>query len=236
MSGQKAVSKEEWLAARKTLLGREKAFTKERDDLSAMRQDMPFVQVEDAYLFQTEEGEQSLLELFGPHKQLIIYHFMFGPNWEEGCPSCSLWADSFNGIDVHLAARNTAFSCVSNASLDTLLAYRKRLGWSFKWVSAQTNSFSADFGVSFHDGDQSKLGAGYNYSGKIFGKEMPDISVFTRCENDDILHSYTTYSRGLDMMNGMYHYLDLTPLGRDEDKLPSTMSWLRRSDQYESER
>lgn len=232
MALQKTVSREEWLAARKLLLLREKAFNRERDELSALRRDMPFVLIEDRYVFQTEDGEQSLLDLFGSHKQLIIYHFMYGPDWQEGCPSCSLWADNFDGIDVHLAARNTAFACVSNASLDKLLTYRKRLGWTFKWVSAETNSFSADFGVSFQRGDESKLGVGYNYSGKIFGKEMPGISVFTRGEDDTILHSYTTYSRGLDMVNGLYHYLDLTPLGRDEDSLPSTMAWLRRNDQY----
>ncbi|MFK8033146.1 MAG: DUF899 domain-containing protein, partial [Hyphomicrobiales bacterium] len=218
MGLQNTVSREKWLAARKSLLAREKAFNKKRDELSAMRRDMPFVQIEDEYVFQTEDGEQTLLELFGSHKQLIIYHFMYGPDWEEGCPSCSLWADNFDGIDVHLAARNTAFACVSNASLAKLLTYRKRLGWSFKWVSAETSSFSADFGVSFHQGDESKLGAGYNYSGKVFGKEMPGISVFTRGEDNTILHSYSTYSRGLDMLNGMYHFLDLTPLGRDEEK------------------
>lgn len=232
MACQKTVSREEWLAARKSLLVREKAFNRERDELSALRRDMPFVLIEDEYVFQTEDGEQSLLNLFGSHKQLIIYHFMYGPDWQEGCPSCSLWADNFDGIDMHLAARNTAFACVSNASLDKLLTYRKRLGWTFKWVSAETNSFSADFGVSFHRGDESKLGVGYNYSGKIFSKEMPGISVFTRGEGDTILHSYTTYSRGLDMMNGLYHFLDLTPRGRDEDSLPSTMAWLRRNDQY----
>lgn len=231
MTLQKTVSREEWLEARKALLQREKIFTRERDALSAARRQLPLVKVETPYLFHSEEGDQTLLELFGDSKQLVIYHFMFGPDWEEGCPSCSYWMDNLDGINVHLAARDTAFACISNASLDKLLAYRKRLGWSFKWVSAEDTSFSSDFAVSFHEGDESLLGVGYNYSGKIFGTEMPGISVFIR-DGDSVLHSYSTFSRGLDMMNGAYHLLDLTPLGRQEDDLPGTMSWLRRNDGY----
>lgn len=231
MNVHKPVSKQEWLEARRALLQREKAFTRERDALSALRRELPLVTVETPYLFHSEEGDQSLLDLFGDNRQLIIYHFMFGPDWEEGCPSCSFWADNLDGIDAHLAARDTAFAFVSNASLEKLLSYRKRLGWGFNWVSAADTSFSADFAVSFHDGDESLSGAGYNYSGKIFGKEMPGISVFIR-EGDTVLHSYSTFSRGLDMMNGAYHLLDLTPLGRQEDELDGTMSWLRRRDVY----
>lgn len=231
MNFNKPVSREEWLDARRALLQREKAFTRERDALSALRRELPLVKVEPPYLFRTETGAQSLLDLFGNNKQLIIYHFMFGPDWQEGCPSCSFWADNLDGIDAHLAARDTAFACVSNASLEKLLAYRKRLGWNFNWVSAEDTSFSADFAVSFHEGDESLTGTGYNYSGNIYGKEMPGISVFIR-DGDTVLHSYSTYSRGLDMMNGAYHMLDLTPLGRQEDGLDGTMSWLRRRDAY----
>lgn len=231
MNLNKPVSRDEWLDARRALLQREKAFTRERDALSALRRELPLVKVEALYLFHTEAGKQSLLDLFGNNKQLIIYHFMFGPDWEEGCPSCSFWADNLDGIESHLAARDTALAFVSNASLEKLLAYRKRLGWNFNWVSAEDTSFSADFAVSFHEGDESLTGTGYNYSGNIYGKEMPGISVFIR-DGDSVLHSYSTYSRGLDMMNGAYHMLDLTPLGRQEDGLDGTMSWLRRRDAY----
>ena len=160
MDLQKPGSTQEWLDARKALLLREKALTRERDELSALRREMPLLQVEESYNFQSEEGRQTLRQLFGPHRQLIIYHFMFGPDWQEGCPSCSFWADNFDGIDVHLAARDTAFACVSNAPLDKLLAYRKRLGWRFKWVSAKDTDFSANFAVSFHDGDQGRSATG----------------------------------------------------------------------------
>lgn len=231
MNFNNPVSREEWLEARKALLQREKAFNRERDELSALRRKLPLVRVKTPYLFHSEGGDQSLLDLFGDSQQLIIYHFMFGPDWEQGCPSCSFWADNLDGIDAHLAARNTAFACVSNAALDKLMAYRKRLGWGFNWVSAADTRFSADFAVSFHDGDESLTGTGYNYTGKIFGAEMPGISVFIR-DGDSVLHSYSTFSRGLDMMNGAYHLLDLTPLGRQEDGLDGTMSWLRRRDAY----
>lgn len=228
----KPVSRDEWLEARKTLLLREKAMTRERDQISALRRRMPLLQVEDAYSFDSEEGRRTLRQLFGPHRQLIIYHFMFGPDWQEGCVSCSFWADNFDGIDVHLAARDTAFVCASNAPLDRLQAYRKRLGWRFKWVSAADTDFSADFAVSFHDGDQSLTGTGYNYSGAYPADELPGISVFIR-KGDTVFHSYSTYSRGLDMLNGAYHFLDLTPLGRQEEDMDWSNPWLKRRDSYD---
>ena len=231
MDLQKPGSTQEWLDARKALLLREKALTRERDELSALRREMPLLQVEESYNFQSEEGRQTLRQLFGPHRQLIIYHFMFGADWQEGCPSCSFWADNFDGIDVHLAARDTAFACVSNAPLDKLLAYRKRLGWRFKWVSAKDTDFSANFAVSFHDGDQGRSATGYNYSGTFAADELPGVSVFIR-EGDTVFHSYSTYSRGLDMLNGAYQFLDLTPLGRQEEDLDWPMAWLKRRDVY----
>ena len=231
MDTPKIVSRQEWLKARKAFLAKEKAFTKERDRLSAARRALPLVKIAKDYRFQTASGDQSLADLFGPHSQLIIYHFMFGPDWEEGCPSCSFWADNFNGIDAHLAARDTAFAAVSNAPLEKLLAYRDRLGWSFNWASAAGSAFSADFGVSFHDGDGAD-GQGYNYTGKVFGEEMPGVCVFLRLPDGTLCHSYSTYARGLDMLNAAYHFLDLTPKGRDEDNLDFTMAWIRRRDQY----
>ena len=230
MEKPRIVSRGEWLDERKALLQQEKAFRKERDRLSAARRDLPLVAVDADYRFQSVDGEKGLADLFGPHSQLIVYHFMFGPDWEEGCPSCSFWADNFNGIDAHLAARDTAFVAVSNAPLETLLDYRERFGWTFDWVSAAGSTFSADFGVTFDDNGSGE--STYNYTGRPFGPEMPGVSVFLRPDDGGLYHIYSTYARGLDMLNGAYHFLDLTPKGRDEDGLDFTMAWIRRRDQY----
>ncbi|TCD16407.1 DUF899 domain-containing protein [Oricola cellulosilytica] len=226
------VSREEWIEARKSLLAREKAFTRDRDALSRARREMPMVRVDDAYAFDTETGETSLAGLFGGRRQLVVYHFMFGPDWEEGCPSCSFWADNFDGIDVHLSARDTAFCAVSNAPLEKLIEYRQRMGWSFRWVSSRDGSFSRDFAVTF-PGKSDPTGRGYNYSGKVFGEEMPGLSAFLRLKDGGIGHAYSTYARGLDIINGAYNILDLTPLGRQEEGQEYTMAWLRRRDRYD---
>lgn len=231
MTKEQIVSRKDWLKARKALLAREKALMKEQDELSAARRALPLVRIEKDYRFQTEEGEQSLAELFGPHSQLVVYHFMFGPDWEKGCPSCSFWADNFDGIDTHLAARDTRFLCVSNAPLEKLRSYKAKYGWRFDWVSAGGSDFSADFGVSFY-GDAAG-GEGYNYGRKPFGEETPGLSVFLRLKDGSICHSYSTYGRGLEAFNGAYHLLDLTPKGRDEDGLSHPMAWVKRRDEYE---
>ena len=236
MSRSKVVSRDEWLIARKEFLKQEKEFTYERERLSEARRKLPMVEIEKTYLFDSNLGEVTLAELFKNHQQLIIYHFMYGKDWQEGCPSCSFWADNFNGISPHLAARNTAFAVISNAPLEVLNKYAKRLDWNFNWLSAGKNSFSTDFGVSFYDDAEtskdSGYDAGYNYSDSIpDSKEMPGISVFFK-QDDKVFHSYSTYGRGLDMLNGAYHYLDLTPLGRDEAELPFTQSWVNRHDEY----
>ncbi|MEM7044606.1 MAG: DUF899 family protein, partial [Pseudomonadota bacterium] len=142
------VDRKTWLKERRTLLEREKAYTRERDALTEARRGLPMVAVDRPYVFETEDGEKTLAELFDGHGQLIVYHFMFGPDWEEGCPSCSFWCDHFDGIDMHLAARDTAFVLVSNAPLATLLAYRARMGWNLRWASAGGTSFGQDFGVT----------------------------------------------------------------------------------------
>ncbi len=231
MHTPKIVSQAEWLTARKALLAKGKAFTKARDRLAAERRALPLVRVEKTYRFQTASGEQGLDDLFGAHSQLIVQHFMFGPDWAEGCPSCSFWADNFNGTDAHLGARNTAFVAVSNAPLEKLLAYKERLGWTFNWVSAADSTFSADFGVTFPAGNDAD-GRGYNYTGKVSGEEKPGLSVFYRLPDKSICHSYSTYARGLDFLNATYHLLDLTPMGRDEAGLSFTMAWVKRRDQY----
>jgi len=233
MAAPNIVSRDEWLIARKELLAKEKTFNRDRDALSAERRTLPLVKIDEDYRFQSSSGEKTLADLFGPHNQLIVYHFMFGPDWEEGCPSCSFWADNFNGIAPHLAARNTSFAAISNAPLDILLAYKERLGWSFDWVSAEGSTFSADFGVSFYDEESRSDGKGYNYTGNAPLAELPGISVFTRLEDGTVCHSYSTYARGLDMLNGAYHFLDLTPNGRNESGLDFSMAWVRRHDQYE---
>jgi len=230
MTSPKIVSRGEWLEARKALLNREKDLMRKHDDLARLRRDLPLVRIDQDYRFQSETGEKTLGDLFGPHNQLIVYHFMFGPEWEDGCKSCSFWADSFDGLHPHLAARDTSFVCVSNGPLEKLLAYRARLGWRFPWVSAETSSFSADFGVTF-PGEAARDGD-YNYGGKPFGEEMPGLSVFLRLDDGTVAHSYSTYARGLEAFNAAYHLLDLTPKGRDEDGLPFTMAWIKRRDEY----
>ncbi len=227
------VSRAEWLEARKALLAREKAFTAERDTLSAARRALPRVRVEADYRFHGPDGGVGLADLFGDCSQLVVYHFMYGADWSEGCPSCSFWADNFDGIGVHLAHRDTALVAVSIADYPRLAAYRQRMGWSFPWYSSAGSSFNADFGVTLPGRDARQGGETYNYAplGERAG-EMPGISVFQRDPDGGINHTYSTYARGLDMLNGAYHFLDLTPKGRDEHGLPWTMAWLRRHDAY----
>ena len=221
------VSESDWMAARKALLDDEKALTRARDALSARRRALPVVRIDKDYRFAAEDGEKGLADLFAGQRQLIVYHFMFGADWSQGCPSCSFWIDNFDGIAVHLAARDTTLVAVSKGPLDALLAYRQRMGWQMPWVSAGDSGFNEDFRVSFagdppHD---------YNFGTQRFGgSEAPGISVFLSGEDGAVLHSYSTYSRGLDMLNCAYHLLDLTPLGRNESD--GSMRWLRRHDRY----
>ena len=188
---------------------------------------MPWVRVEKTYQFTAPDGAMNLRDLFGDPSQLIVQHFMMGEDWQEGCPSCSFWADGFDGTLAHFAARDTAFVAVSNAPLDRIESYKSRMGWDFPWVSAFGSDFSTDFHVTFPAGTGE-----YNYREKSGGPdELPGISVFAR-DGDAVFHSYSTYSRGLDNMNVVYQYLDLTPKGRDEDTLPWPMAWVRRHDAY----
>ena len=227
------VSRDEWLKARVALLEREKAFTKERDALSRARQSLPWVEVTKEYVFDTPEGQRSLAELFGEHSQLVVYHFMYGPDWQAGCKSCSFWADNFDGIVEHLAARDVTFVAISRAPLATLEAFKKRMGWHFDWVSSLDSDFNYDFDVSFTPEAREKDEIRYNYRPSSFpADEAPGISVFTRDTDGRIYHSYSTYGRGLDMLNGAYHHLDLLPLGRAEEGLPFSMAWVKLHDQY----
>jgi predicted dithiol-disulfide oxidoreductase (DUF899 family) len=234
MSEHPVVSRQDWLAARKTLLAKEKAFTHERDALSKQRRELPWVKVTEGYPFEGAQGKVKLADLFAGCSQLIVYHFMLGPDWEEGCPSCSFWADNFDGIPIHLAHRDVSLVAVSRAPYKKIAAYRKRMGWTFPWVSSFGSTFNSDYGVS---PSPERAAAGtleYNYAPMEFSDEMPGVSVFYRDAGGDIFHTYSAYARGLDMLNGAYHYLDLAPKGRDEAKLEWTMAWLRRHDQYEA--
>jgi len=233
MTEHRIVDSAEWLDARRELLRKEKAFTNARDELSAARRALPWERVAKNYAFETPRGRASLSDLFDGRRQLIVYHFMLGPDWEEGCKSCSFWVDNFNGIDVHLKHRDVTLLAVSQAPLAKIEAYRRRMGWSIAWASSFGSDFNFDYQVSFRPEDVVAGNAVYNYAPtKTTMSELPGISVFFRDEAGTVFHTYSCYSRGLDMLNAAYHYLDLVPKGRDEAGLPSTMSWLRRHDQY----
>jgi len=224
------VSREEWLVARRALLDQEKDLDRRRDALSAERRRLPQVKVEQPYAFDAAEGRVTLVDLFGGRRQLVVYHFMFDPSWDEGCKSCSFLADTFDGAARHLAARDTSFVAISRAPLAKLAAFEERMGWSFRWVSSADSTFNFDYHVSFRPDEQST--GEYNYQKRGFGMpEAPGLSVFLR-EGDEVFHTYSTYARGLDHLIGTYSYLDLTPLGRDEEKLPYGMAWVRHHDKY----
>jgi predicted dithiol-disulfide oxidoreductase (DUF899 family) len=234
MRPHKVVSEAKQLEARKAFLAKEKEFTRLRDQLSQERRELPWVKVDKEYVFDGPNGQETLAGLFGTRSQLIVYHFMYHPSWEEGCPSCSFWADNFNGIIVHLNHRDVSMVAISKAPLKQLEAYRKRMGWSFKWLSSADNDFNRDYNVSFTTEELAKGDVYYNYKMGVFpSEEAPGVSVFYKDEHGDIFHTYSSYARGLDMLNDAYHYLDIVPKGRDEGNLPWTMAWLRRHDSYE---
>lgn len=227
------VSQETWLEARKEHLIKEKEFTKLRDQLSRDRRQLPWVKISKDYIFDGPKGKETLAELFAGRSQLIVYHFMYDPSWDEGCKSCSFWADNYNGIDIHLNHRDTTLVTISRAPLEKLSAYKERMGWNFKWLSSYHTDFNRDFQVSFSQVDQKAGKVNYNYRHcNYFSSEAPGLSVFYKNQQGELFHTYSCYSRGLDMLNGAYHLLDLTPKGRDEEDLPHTMSWLYRHDEY----
>jgi predicted dithiol-disulfide oxidoreductase (DUF899 family) len=234
MTKHHVVSHEEWVAARRQHLAREKEFTRLRDQLSHERRELPWERVDKAYVFDGPDGPESLGDLFAGRGQLIVQHFMFDPSWDEGCKSCSFWADNFDGIVVHLNHRDASLVLISRAPLATLEAYRRRMGWRIKWVSSFHTDFNRDYHVSFTPEELAGGRAYYNYANGGFPvAEAPGISVFTKDADGAIYHTYSCYARGLDMLNGAYHLMDLLPKGRDEAGLSSSMDWLRRHDQYE---
>jgi len=235
MQPHKIVSEQEWLAARKGLLAKEKELTRARDQLSAERRALPWVKVEKRYVFDTPKGKKTLAELFDGKSQLVVYHFMLGPGWEEGCPSCSYLADHFDGMLPHLAARDVTFTAISRAPLAEIEAYKRRMGWHFPWASSFANDFNFEYGVSFKLNENGHGRGAYNYQEQdIDSDEMPGLSAFYKDANGDIFHTYSAYARGLDNLVGTYNFLDVAPKGRDEDQLPWTMAWVRRHDEYEN--
>jgi predicted dithiol-disulfide oxidoreductase (DUF899 family) len=229
------VSGEEWVIARNALLEREKEFTRLREELARQRRDLPWEEVTQEYFFEGPDGTRSLSQLFDGRSQLIVYHFMFPPDWDEGCPRCSFWADSFNGTTAHLNARDVTMVAISRAPQPKLAVYAKRMGWTFPWFSSGGTDFNHDFGVAFRPDTLASGTAEYNYGPG--GPGFPDregISVFCKGDGGQVFHTYSTYARGLDMMNAAYQYLDLVPKGRDEAGHDDPQYWVRRHDEYQS--
>lgn len=231
----KVVSQSEWLEARRQLLQREKAFTHVRDALAAARRDLPWVKIEKNYVFDGPNGKVSLSGLFDGRSQLIVYHFMFGPEWEQGCPSCSYLSDHVDGALVHLAQRDVSYAAVSRAPYARIAPFKQRMGWAFPWVSSYANDFNRDFHVSFTKEELAKGKVDYNFTQmEVPIDEAHGLSVFIKDAGGEIFHTYSTYGRGCDLLVGTYNYLDLVPKGRDEDSLSFTMEWVRHHDRYES--
>ena len=217
-----------WIKARKELLAKEKQLTALRDEVAAARRAMPWQEVTRAYIFQGPEGDLTLADLFADKSQLIVYHFMYGPDWQEGCKSCSFWADQYDAINKHIGARDVAIACVSRAPLEVFTPFKQRMGWNFRWVSSAGSSFNEDYRVSF----PGKTSGVYNYEETTVREELPGLSVFYKDDEDRIYHTYSAYSRGLDALNTTYQMLDLVPKGRDEQDLPFAMAWVKLHDQY----
>jgi predicted dithiol-disulfide oxidoreductase (DUF899 family) len=232
MPNSRVVSQAEWLEARKALLAREKAFSRQRDELARARRELPRVRIDKDYVFDAPQGKVTLAGLFGANSQLIVYHFMLGPGWDAGCKSCSYLADHFDGMLPHLAARDVRFVAVSRAPLAEVEKFRARMGWRFPWVSSHGNDFNYDFHVSFRKEDKGKQ-VEYNYlPGKASMEELPGASAFYKDGQGTVFHTYSTYARGLDTLIGAYNWLDIAPKGRDEDGLEYGMAWVRHHDRY----
>lgn len=234
MQQHQIVSRQEWIEARKALMAREKELTRAREALSEQRRSLPWVRVDKNYAFDGPQGSVTLADLFNGRPQLVVQHVMFAPEWDAACKSCSFWVDGFERMVPHLAGRDTTMVAVSRAPVEKLEAFKQRMGWSFDWVSSGNNDFNNDYGVTF---TRAQIEAGkpmYNYgTTPFYGDELPGISVFYRDDTGAVFHTYSTFARGLDMMNAAYQYLDLTPLGRHEDGLPYPMDWVRLRDQYQ---
>jgi len=230
---QKKVSHDEWIAARKEFLKKEKEFTRQRDEISRLRRALPWEKVEKNYELEGPTGKVSLSDLFGSRSQLVIYHFMLGPGWKEGCPSCSYISDHFDGMTIHLANRDVTLAVVSRAPSSEIEAFKQRMGWKFRWVSSNASDFNFDYQVSVTPEEVGKKQVYYNYEMMEFpAEDRPGLSVFAKDASGAIFHTYSSYARGLDILVGAYNFLDLVPKGRDEAGLKHTMAWVRHHDKY----
>jgi predicted dithiol-disulfide oxidoreductase (DUF899 family) len=231
MSNHKVVSSREWTEARKALLVKEKEFTRARDALSRERRALPWMAVDKPYVFEGPDGKQTLSEIFSGRSQLVVYHFMFDPSWDAGCPHCSFWADNFDRIVVHLNHRDVTMVGISRAPYAKLAAYEKRMGWSFKWLSSNGTDFNFDYRVAFTPDEMAAKKADYNFTTQDPKKtEREGVSVFCKDAAGNVFRTYSAYARGIDMFNTAYHYLDLVPKGRDEGS--RGQYWVRRHDEY----
>ncbi len=260
MTDHKIGTREEWFTARLELLEAEKELTRRSDELARQRQELPWVRIEKEYRFETDEGRGSLVDLFRGRSQLIVYHFMFGPDYTAGCPACSAIADGFDGFVVHLANHDVTLGAVSRAPLEKLQAYKRRMGWSFPWASSFDNDFNYDFNVSYTEEQQESGSLEYNFrpfevgpppemaaegplaewaattgtDWSTYAREAPGLSAFA-LDGGAIYHTYSAYARGLDGLWGMYQWLDRAPRGRNETRTDDApLNWFRRHDEYDS--
>ena len=228
-------TRKDWLKARLDLLRAEKDLTRRSDELAQRRQALPWVRVDKDYVFDTAEGKRSLAALFDGRSQLLVQHFMLGPDWEQGCPSCSFMADHSDGMTLHLAHRDVTFVAISRAPLAEIERFRRRMGWQFRWVSSHGSDFNYDFAVSFTPEQVASGDITYNFGSWPYPyEELPGVSVFARGEAGAVFHTYSTYGRGVEVMMGTYRMLDLLPKGRDERNVEYKMEWVRHHDRYET--
>jgi predicted dithiol-disulfide oxidoreductase (DUF899 family) len=228
------VSHDAWIAARKEFLKKEKEFSRQRDEISRLRRELPWEKVEKRYEFDGPSGKFTLADLFGNRSQLIVYHFMLGPGWKEGCPSCSYLADHFDGTTIHLANRDVTFAVISHAPIAEIETFKKRMGWKFNWYSSSSTDFNYDYQVSQSPEEEGRPQVYYNYEMMEFpSTERPGLSVFSKDASGQVFHTYSSYARGLDMFIGTYHFLDTVPKGRDEAGLKHSMAWVRHHDKYD---
>lgn len=231
------VSRDEWIAARKALLAKEKQLTRQRDQLAAERRRLPWVRVDKPYMFDAPGGKATFADLFDGRSQLIVQHFMFGPDWEEGCVGCSFGADHADSARLHFEHRDLSFVAVSRAPLAKIEAFKRRMGWRFNWVSSLGSDFNHDFNVSFTKEQMANGKVFYNYELQDSqSEELSGISAFYKDERGAIFHTYSTYARGDELLSTAYMYLDLAPKGRDEEGLPFPSAWWRHHDKYEDKR
>ncbi|HZQ00542.1 MAG TPA: thioredoxin family protein [Reyranella sp.] len=234
MQTHKIVSRDEWIAARRDLLAKEKALLHAKDKLRQETRELPWVKVEKNYMFEGADGRQSLADMFAGRSQLIVKHFMMAPGWKEGCLGCSFGADQVDGSVIHLVNHDVMFVAVSRAPYPEIAAYHKRMGWKFKWVSSHGSDFNFDYHVSFSEADKARGKVFYNYETMDYGiDEMPGYSVFYKDEAGAIFHTYSAFARGTEMLGGVYGFLDVTPKGRNEPPGGNLTDWVRRHDEYD---